>query len=180
MLPEAEGRAVAVVGRAASLLDYQHGAAIDAADLVVRIHWDLPLSGPVDKVGTRTDMIYCAGNWMEQVAGKEAPGICYRVVDHKLRKAIAREYGFDATRYRPTTGVVAIFDALRHGARTVRAFGFDFYATGYAMPAAPHNPQWVARRGWSHHYGNDRVILTRLRNQEKRFRPDTHLRGLLR
>ena len=53
------GRSVALVGRAGYLTGSALGAEIDAADVVVRVNWRLPIPRPqVVDTGARTDLIY--------------------------------------------------------------------------------------------------------------------------
>jgi hypothetical protein len=160
VIPGVAGRIVAVVGRAASILVSGAGPEIDACDVVVRVNWMLPLSGPVEHVGRRTDVLYfCAGCLGQSQAALEQ-GVRTVRVDKQLRKRIAKESGFDYRFWRPTTGVVAIYDALESGARAVRAFGFDLYRSGYAEAAPP----WAGTRTlkWRHSKEQDRVLLQRL------------------
>lgn len=49
-------RSFAIVGNAATILDYQHGAKIDACDVVVRFN-RATTGGLEDKVGSRTDVL---------------------------------------------------------------------------------------------------------------------------
>jgi hypothetical protein len=175
MMPGASGKAVAIVGRAASLIGSGNGAAIDACDYVVRVNWMVPLEGPPEDVGTRTGLIYYCRGCHGQKDAADVAGVPRLRVDKKLRKRISRR----PRKVRPTTGVVAIYDALRSGARRVHAFGFDFYASAYAAPAPP----WMGKpeniKPWVHDAGEDRRMLKTLLQSERRFRPDPTLRRAL-
>jgi hypothetical protein len=161
MIPGLTGKVVAVVGRAASLIGSGSGAAIDACDVVVRVNWMLPLEGPAVDVGTRTDVVYFCAGCLGQRTAAQSRGVCAVAVDKKLRKRIAQTSGFDYRLFRPTTGVVAIYDAVQAGARMVRTFGFDLYRSGYATPAPP----WMGKsvKKWQHSKEQDLVLLRRLR-----------------
>jgi hypothetical protein len=175
MMPDAKGKTVAIVGRAASLIGAGNGAAIDACDYVVRVNWMVPLEGDPKDIGTRTDLIYYCLGCHGQKDAADAAGVPRRHVDKKLRKRIAKK----PKKVRPTTGVVAIYDALRSGARRVHAFGFDFYASAYAAPATPWMGKPESLKRWSHDAGEDRRMLRTLLQSERRFRPDPTLRRAL-
>jgi hypothetical protein len=168
------GLSVAVVGRAASLAGSGNGAEIDAADVVVRVNWALPLEGAPEDIGTRTDLVYYCGGCHGQRDAAKTHGVAAMPVDKALRSRIARYPKL----VRATTGVVAVFDALRSGAREVRAFGFDFYRSGYVSPAPPWDGKKVAT--WRHDAAEDRRILQALWRRDKRFRPDATLAAALR
>lgn len=172
MFEAVRGRTVAVVGRAASLSGSGNGEAIDACDVVVRVNWSLPVEGDPADVGTRTDVLYYCAGCNGQKAAAQGAGVRAVKVDKALRKAIAHM----PAKVRPTTGVVAVFDALASGAATVLAFGFDLYATSYVAPAPPWSGHKVAR--WRHDMREDRRLLRSLL-ADPRFVPDAILRKAL-
>lgn len=173
MMPGVAGETVAVVGRAASLIGSGNGRAIDACSVVVRVNWMLPVKGPKRDVGRRTDLLYYCGGCKGQRDAAKRLHVRRCAVDRKLRRELSR----NPVEIRPTTGVVAIFDALRSGCREVRAFGFDFYSTGYASPA----PAWqgAGPTSWRHDPEEDRQALRQLLESEPRFRPDAALAAAL-
>jgi hypothetical protein len=175
MMPDARGKTVAIVGRAASLIGSGNGAAIDACEYVVRVNWMVPPKGDPKDVGTRTDLVYYCRGCHGQKDAADAAGVPRRRVDKKLRKRISR----NPDKVRPTTGVVAIFDALRSGARRVHAFGFDFYRSAYAAPAPPWMGDPTTIKEWVHDPTEDRRLLKTLLQSERRFRPDPTLRRAL-
>lgn len=177
MIPEASGKRVAVVGRASGLGTSGQGAAIDACDLVVRVNWVLPLISAPEHIGSRTDVIYHAVSGKEVKAAAVAAGVPLVQVDRRFRKRLARI----RRGYRPTSGIVAIFDALRCGAAAVHAFGFDFYATGYVEPGDTGAGRRVRKRPlkWKHDAPTD-LKLTRRLLAEPRFHPDPVMLEILR
>src|SRR5690606_5463535 len=109
---------------------------------------------PAD-IGARTELLYYCRGCTGQRDAAIGLGVPSMHVDRKLRKKLSR----NPKKVRPTTGVVAIFDALRSGAREVRAFGFDFYRTEYVSPAPP----WTGDpTRWQHDQGEDRRMLAEL------------------
>lgn len=173
------GRTVAIVGRAASLHGSWNGAAIDACDVVVRVNWMLPPAGDPADVGSRTDILYHAlGATHEPRAAKKAR-IRAIPVDHRLRKRLAKGSNFDWRLHRPTTGTVAVFDALEAGAAEVCVFGVDFYATGYVTATPPKTEAREVTWAWTHNMDQDRALLRELLASDHRFVPDAVLRSAL-
>lgn len=166
-------KTVAIVGRAATLCGSRQGKAIDACDVVVRVNWMLPPEGLPHDIGSRTDVLYYCAGCTGQEAAAQRLGVPSVRVDKALRKRLSSRPGA----YRPTTGVVAVFDALESGAAEVRAFGIDFYRTGYAAPAPPWRGKRLPR--WRHDRDEDRQLLAGLLRTEPRFRPDPTLRVAL-
>lgn len=168
-----EGKTVAVVGRAASLIGSGNGPAIDACEVVVRVNWTLPPAGDAADIGSRTDLLYHCAGCEEQSASAAAAGVPTQSVDRALRKKLARASGASPRQFRPTTGVVAIHHALQAGAEQVSAFGFDVYTTGYVDTGPPPGPRPVGQ--WQHSAGQERRLLRMLSEREPRFRPDATL-----
>lgn len=177
VMPGVRGRSVAIVGRAGTLAGSGSGAAIDEADVVVRVNWTLPLNAPAEDVGARTDVLYYCAGCLGQKDAAEAAGVTAIKVDKALRRALAKQSRRSPKRYRPNTGVVAIFDALESGAARVMAFGFDFYRSGVVSPTAPWNGDKVAK--WRHDQGEDRRLLRRLLHTNRSFCPDATLTAAL-
>lgn len=176
-IPGLEGRSVAVVGRAASMVRSGAGADIDAQDVVIRVNWMLPLAAPAVDVGARTNFVYYCGGCRAQANAALRHGATPIPVDRGFRKALAKGSRLSHKIYRPNTGCVAIFHALASGAREVHAFGFDFYRSGYAAAAPP----WKGKRAlkWRHSPEEDRHLLMRLYATDSRFLPDQTLRQAL-
>jgi hypothetical protein len=163
VIPRAEGRTVAVVGRAESLLGSGHGAAIDQADVVVRVNWTLPLAPDLaGDVGTRTDFVYhCFTICEEPREAALREGVPALRVDGRYRRALAQHWGFNPEEYRPNTGTVAVLDALDSGARPpVRIYGMDFFSSGHVGPEI--RPPADAGWRWRHDPEKDRSIIERL------------------
>ncbi|QYK41497.1 MAG: 2-amino-4-hydroxy-6-hydroxymethyldihydropteridine diphosphokinase [Paracoccaceae bacterium] len=144
------GRTVAVVGNAASLLGTRHGAAIEAADCVVRMN----LGVPVDPVaqGVRTDVLAfsTAALGLERLAGFAAPVHVWMSPKGRGGAAAATlprllHYPLDwwaelnaALGARPSTGAMVIDLVTRCGAREVVLFGFDWKRSPTFYQDAPH------------------------------------------
>jgi hypothetical protein len=122
-LANLEGRRVAVVGRAASLLHSEEGAHIDAHDVVVRINARLPLPPKLSKyVGRKTDLVYtCRGC---STPRRNAWNV--NVPSHPYNTELRRKLS-DPGGYTPFTGTVAVFEMLDRGAAQVYATGMDLY-----------------------------------------------------
>ena len=156
---------VALVGNARSLAERGHGAAIDAADLVIRIN-RAPMPSAASH-GTRTDVLALA-------VGIDAKAL--RLLDprltlwmsHKRKRLpwhVAQRPGFalppveDFLRLKaqlgapPTTGLLMIDLLARSKASQVTLYGFDFFAsqslTGSRTAAqVPHD--FTTERGFVH------------------------------
>lgn len=170
-----QGKRVAVVGRAGYLNGAGLGAEIDQADVVVRVNWTLPLPDRAEDYGARTDLVYACRKCTGVVEAAEQHGVPAVLCDHRLRKALACESRLDAARYRPNTGTVCAFDALRSGAAEVRVFGMDFYASGLCAPGAP----WGGTKlpAWEHHPPEDAWLFAN--RAGPRFVPDPIMRAAI-
>jgi hypothetical protein len=163
VIPRVEGRSVAVVGRADSLIGSGCGAEIDQAEVVVRVNWTLPLDLHLARdIGTRTDFVYhCLGICEEPREAALREGVPALRLEGRYRRALTTHWGFIPEEYQPNTGTVAILDALDSGARTpVRIYGMDFFASGHvgAELLPPAVPGW----SWRHDPEKDRSIIARL------------------
>lgn len=172
MIPQASGKRVAVVGRAASLIGSGCGPQIDACELVVRVNWVLPLQSAPEDIGSRTDLIYSAVGGADIRTAADRAGVPYVIVRRRLRKRLRSGLR------RPTTGVVAIYDLLKSGARAVHAFGFDCYRTLYAEGNERTMQRLPSALRWRHDDELDRALLRRLL-PDPRFHPDRILRDAL-
>jgi hypothetical protein len=132
------GRSIAVVGNAASLCDQRHGAAIEAASIVVRMNRAIPPAAETH--GTRTDVLAFSRLakvqdafelfnarwviWMSPKARPETPpaGILYypRSAWEELHATLGS---------RPSTGLMTLDLLSRMSPGQVDVFGFDFKAT---------------------------------------------------
>ncbi len=159
------GKSVAIVGKAPTLVGSRLGRHIDACQVVVRVNWLLPLKGDRRDIGSRTDVLYCHRSARKQ--RKSAKRINLRLPDLNVRQSLIGE----SPDYVPTTGLVAIFDALKQGARQVKAFGFNLYA-----PNSNRGTSWESNStGFPHDIEKDRLMLARLVATEPRFMPDAAL-----
>ncbi|MBB1492064.1 MULTISPECIES: glycosyltransferase family 29 protein [unclassified Paracoccus (in: a-proteobacteria)] len=141
LLATAGGKQVALVGNARALSAQGHGAAIDAAGLVVRIN-RAPMTA-AESHGTRTDWLALAVRlpesdrrrldparilWMSPKrkrldwASARSPGFYL----HPLADfhALARRLGAP-----PSTGIMAIDLLLRAPLKSLGLYGFDFFAS---------------------------------------------------
>lgn len=169
-----EARSVAVVGRAGSLYGSGNGAAIDAADVVIRINWLLPI--PPDQaqdVGSRTDIVYhCKRARAARRAARKRGVATYRV-SGKYRRKVAERFFKRPKAFRPTTGFMAIIETVESGAREVRCFGFDLFRSGHIQERMPGADNYAKPLGWTHNPEEERRALRKLIAQSRGvIRPD--------
>lgn len=141
LLADLRGQSVALVGNARALAESSHGAAIDAADLVIRIN-RAPMPAAVSH-GTRTDWLALATALGAEDRARISAGR-YLWMSHKRKRldyATARSPGFylhPLTDYRalsqtlgapPTTGIMLIDLLMRSDLRGLTLYGFDFMAS---------------------------------------------------
>lgn len=141
LFAELSGRSVALVGNARSLAEAGHGAAIDAADLVVRIN-RAPMPDARSH-GARTDWLALATSISAQDLARIRPE---RILwmSHKRKRLswqVATSRGFylypldDYARMKaalgapPTTGVLMIDLLAASGLASLTLYGFDFFAS---------------------------------------------------
>ncbi|MBI1171020.1 hypothetical protein GC209_06435 [bacterium] len=132
---------IALVGNARSLSASTHGAAIDAADLVIRIN-RAPMPA-VESHGSRTDVLALATRLDAATLQRLNPRLILWM-SHKRKRLpwiVARHPGFalppltDFQRLKralnapPTTGLMLIDLLSRSPATRVTLFGFDFFAS---------------------------------------------------
>lgn len=141
LLAALSGRHVALVGNARALAATDHGARIDAADLVIRIN-RAPLPDPRSH-GTRTDWLALATRLPDADRARLDPGRVLWMSPKRKRLdwTTARSPGFylhpqeDIDRLRdrlgakPTTGAMMIDLCLRGDPASVTLYGFDFFAS---------------------------------------------------
>ena len=163
LMAELEGRRVALVGNARSLSERREGAAIDGADLVIRLN-AAPLPSPASH-GTRTDWMAVSVPVDDAVIGARGPRRVLWMTPKRKRLPwrIARRPGFALAPAgwnarlarelgaRPTTGLMVIDLLARSGAQGVRLHGFDFFASlslsgGRAAKDVPHD--FGAEKAW--------------------------------
>jgi hypothetical protein len=135
------GRHVALVGNARSLGHSEHGAAIDAADRVIRIN-RAPMPA-VTSHGQRTDVLALATSIGAADLARIRPGAIWWM-SHKRKRlpwSVAASAGFflpDLTLFAnlraglgapPTTGVMLIDWLSRTNAAKISLYGFDFFAS---------------------------------------------------
>lgn len=141
LLAELAGKTVALIGNARSLAETRHGAAIDAADLVIRIN-RAPMPSP-ESHGTRTDWLALAVRLADADLARIAPRRVLWMSPKRKRLGwrIAHGDGFylhpladyhalkDRLAAPPTTGAMMIDLALRSGLASLTLHGFDFFAS---------------------------------------------------
>lgn len=138
--PIVNGKRVAIVGHATSLIGHGYGAEIDAADIVVRFHTRPVATDLADSIGRRVDMWYCGKieacpRHMEIVDCKiDGVPVCCKKPKllhfirgswNPVRPWLHRDEPPPNTW--SCTGVVAVIDCLLSGAAEVRVYGFDFF-----------------------------------------------------
>lgn len=141
LLADLEGLRVALIGNARALAQTAQGAAIDAADLVIRIN-RAPMPDPVSH-GTRTDWLALAARLSDADRDRIAPArILWMSPKRKrLDYQTATSPGFylhpladyhalrDRLAAPPTTGAMMIDLLLRSGLASLTLHGFDFFAS---------------------------------------------------
>lgn len=165
-----DGRSVAIVGNATSLLSHRHGALIDGHDVVVRMNMGFPVDAAAQ--GTRFDL-WCFSNdraTLQAPEGFIAPRTVWMSPKFRNRPAGSIDCCFypishwqtlhDRLGARPSVGAMTI-DLVSHGnPRQATVIGFDFnrsktfYETR-TLPS-PHDfaaeeryvTDLIARRSW--------------------------------
>lgn len=170
-----KGARVALVGNARSLAQTDHGAGIDAADLVIRIN-RAPMPA-AQSHGTRTDVLALATSISAEDMARIRPGAVWWL-SHKRKRlpwSVASRPGFFMpglelfTGLRatlgapPTTGLMLIDWLSRTDAAEVQLFGFDFFASlslsgGRRADQVPHD------------FGGERGFVMALAARDPRFR----------
>lgn len=141
LLADLEGLRVALVGNARALAGSRQGAAIDAADLVIRIN-RAPMPDPVSH-GTRTDWLALAARLSDDDRARIAPQRILWMSPKRKRLdwRSASGAGFylhplgdyhalkDRLAAPPTTGAMMIDLLLRSRLASLTLHGFDFFAS---------------------------------------------------
>lgn len=149
---------LALVGNAQSLGQSQHGAAIDAADMVIRLN-RAPMPD-AHSHGTRTDVLACATSLNAAHLHQLNPNLLLWMSPKRKRLswAMASHTGFALppldTYLRlkahlsapPTTGLMMIDLLARSPATKITLYGFDFFASlslsgSRTAAQVPHNFQ---------------------------------------
>lgn len=141
LLAALRGKHVALIGNARALAETEHGAAIDAADLVIRIN--LAPMPSAKSHGSRTDWLALATRLGQADRARIAPR---RILwmSHKRKRLdwqTASSPGFylhpltdylslkDKLGAPPTTGAMMIDLLLRSDLASLTLYGFDFFAS---------------------------------------------------
>lgn len=141
LLADLEGKSVALIGNARSLAETRHGAAIDAADMVIRIN-RAPMPA-AESHGTRTDWLALAVRLPDDDLARIAPRRILWMSPKRKRLGfrIAQGNGFylhpladyqtlkDRLAAPPTTGAMMIDLLLRSRLSSLTLHGFDFFAS---------------------------------------------------
>lgn len=141
LLADLEGKAVALIGNARSLAQSRQGAAIDTADLVIRIN-RAPMPAP-ESHGMRTDWLALATRLPDDDRARLSPSRILWMSPKRKRLdwQTATSPGFylhPLTDYRalkdrlaapPTTGAMMIDLLLRARLSRLTLHGFDFFAS---------------------------------------------------
>ncbi|GGF61034.1 hypothetical protein GCM10011402_11210 [Paracoccus acridae] len=141
LLADLEGKRVALIGNARSLAQTRHGAAIDAADLVIRIN-RAPMPSP-DSHGTRTNWLALAVRLADEDRDRLNPSRLLWMSPKRKRLGwrVASSSGFylhplpdyhalkDRLAAPPTTGAMLIDLLLRSPLASLTLYGFDFFAS---------------------------------------------------
>lgn len=138
---ELAGKQVALIGNARSLSATGHGAAIDAADLVIRMN-SAPIPSPHSH-GSRTDWLAVSMPPEAALLAARAPARVLWMTRKRKRLpwALTRRPGFylnrrdealalaDRLGAPPTTGLMLIDLLARSPAAGIALYGFDFFAS---------------------------------------------------
>ncbi|MBW6507516.1 MAG: glycosyltransferase family 29 protein [Rhodobacteraceae bacterium] len=141
LLADLEGKSLALVGNARALAQSSHGAAIDAADIVIRIN-RAPMPAPASH-GTRCDWLALATalNGVDDARLAGARRLWMSPKRKRLSHAVATSPGFylhprpdyaalHATLGAPpTTGLMLIDLLSRAPVASLTLYGFDFFAS---------------------------------------------------
>lgn len=175
------GRKVAIVGRAGSLLRTKSGRQIDAADVVIRVNWVLPIPPEqVPHVGARTDLLYHCKRARTARRTAQKMGIPTWRVRGKARRRAAQRHFQKSQKLRPTTGFMAMIAVLTAGAAEVCLFGFDFFRSGHVQDREPDGDDYSRPLAWLHSPTEERRAMKNLIAREPRLKPDRILREALR
>lgn len=148
-----EGKTVAIVGRAGSIVGTGNGPAIDAADVVIRVNWLLPtLEEHLPDMGERTDLVYTC------LRCKTARNLAavYHVptarITARARLRASRHFAPKRKDYRVSTGFLCAIECKRFGAARVNLYGFDMQRSEHVQERTPdgHNPKGNKARTWWH------------------------------
>lgn len=172
---ELAGKRVALIGNARSLSATSHGAAIDAADLVIRMN-SAPIPSPQSH-GTRTDWLAVSMPPDAALLAARAPARVLWMTRKRKRLPyrLTRRPGFYLNRRSeaqaladrlgapPTTGLMLIDLLARSSAAEVSLYGFDFFASlslsgGRTAAQVPHD------------FGSERAYVEALMARDPRFR----------
>lgn len=168
-----EGRSVAIVGRAKSLIGSGEGALIDSYDVVVRVNARLPLNPALAAdTGLRTSLVYHCRKCGPARTSASNVNVPTETYDKDFRASLSDP----ETGYTPFTGTVCIFQMLARGASKIYATGMDLYVG----PPDNNNGgrlRLSERNSWSYHDPNmDRLLLRELwQRQPDRFIPSPTL-----
>ncbi len=141
LLADLEGKRVALIGNARSLAQAHHGAAIDGADVVIRIN-RAPMPAP-ESHGTRTDWLALAVRLADEDRARLNPSRLLWMSPKRKRLGwrAASSPGFylhplpdyhalkDRLAAPPTTGAMMIDLLLRAPLAGLTLYGFDFFAS---------------------------------------------------
>ena len=163
LLADLEGRSVALIGNARALAQTRQGAAIDAADLVIRIN-RAPMPSPASH-GTRTDWLALAVRLPDEDRARLSPSRILWMSPKRKRLdwQTATSPGFylhplgdyralkDRLAAPPTTGAMMIELLLRSQLARLTLHGFDFFASQSlsgrrTADQVPHD--FVAEAAW--------------------------------
>lgn len=166
-----KNKSFAIVGNAESIKGTGQGEDIDGQDIVIRINngWDITGEDMAD-VGSRTDIVYSCGavNSKLHMAAQNNRYWTAALYSANLRLCeIMREWyflsGYVTRRIRPSTGTLAILEALCCDPSSVYVCGFDFFDSRnrYEMT---HQGRYraVPMRDFYHDFEQDRLFLARM------------------
>jgi len=136
LYPYANGKTVSIVGSAESILAHGDGEKIDSSDVVIRVNKERePDPKYLDRLGKRTDIIYCCTHNYNTMAtdGKLLGAIAVvQPRDAIYTKRIIKLYGKllkDGKSWCPMSGITCAYVCCLSGAKEVYLTGYDFYRT---------------------------------------------------
>ena len=129
-----DGKAVALVGNAQSLFDYQFGQEIDEHDVVVRLNkavFELLKNPSPQTHGTKTDVW---GMWRSADYEKKLPQFNGKTIDlwtftPAAVDHVSEPFLIEINKKRPSCGILMLDLLVRSKAKSIHVYGFDWKKT---------------------------------------------------
>lgn len=182
---------IAIVGSADSLNNYQHGAEIDSADLIVRMsHSALGKNKPIASWGSKTDVVVlntaAYRNFLKTPSLDSDADVYYLLSFGKFLPPTYQKQIPDPRNptksldVHPMLGTILTYYSLEAGAAEVRVYGMDFFRTSDPFAArrgAPCTIRYSGEKKCHHHLMDEDFLREYL--DHPNFFPDPLLRSIL-